>query len=331
MNTAGDRFSKLAARPEGLFVYGTYDAMSAKMAELAGHEALYVGGYAAAGCRMLPDMGLLSSTEMLGHIKFIAQAVSVPLMVDIDDGYGNANNVIRTVSEILALPNIGSFHIEDQLYPKRCGHIRGKDVLPMGEFLGKLKAAIDTRDNLNPDCRVIARTDSFSAAAGKKSQIHGGDIDEAVKRLVAYADTGADYLWCEFPDPDPVSAQEVAERVRKVHPHIFLALNISPSFSRGDWIHSTMTVKDLNNWGYKIRFATYAALLAAMRSVFFSASEFRANEIYGMVNLKSSVSGTPAESVMKAVGVDKYLENERKYNPKAHDKQTSSEGFGSIS
>ena len=176
MINAGQRFGELVARPQGLFAYGVYDAMSAKMAELAGHEAIYVGGYAAAGSRMLPDMGILTATEMLDHVKFIAQAVSVPLMVDIDDGYGNANNVIRTISELLSLPNIGAFHIEDQRYPKRCGHIKGKEVLPRREFLGKLRAAIDTRDKIDPNCKIIARTDAFSAAGGNRDESAGGDI-----------------------------------------------------------------------------------------------------------------------------------------------------------
>ncbi|MBI2674613.1 MAG: isocitrate lyase/PEP mutase family protein [Candidatus Yanofskybacteria bacterium] len=329
MDKAGDLFGKLVARPQGLFAYGVYDAMSAKMAELAGHEAIYIGGYAAAGGRMLPDMGILTMTEMINHIKFIAEAASVPLMVDIDDGYGNVNNVIRTVSELLALLSIGAFHIEDQRYPKRCGHIKGKEVLPLDEFLGKLKAAIDTRDKINPYCKVIARTDAFSAAGGKKSERFGGDVDEAIKRLTAYADAGADYLWCEFPNPDPFSAEVVATSVRKVHPNISLAFNISPSFSREDWNNSSLTERILNEMGYKLRFATYPALLEAMKVVFESALKFRQEATNGLRSLKERVAGTPAESVMKAVNVEWYLANERKYDPSGTKKQSTSEGFGS--
>lgn len=329
MDNPGKLFGELAARPCGLFAYGVYDAMSAKMAGLAGHEALYVGGYAAAGCRMLPDMGLLTQTEMLNHTKFIAQAVSVPLMVDIDDGYGNMNNAIRTVNELLVLPNIGAFHIEDQRYPKRCGHIKGKEVLPLDEFLGKLKAAIDTRDKINPYCKVIARTDAFSAASGTKDEKFGGDVEEAVKRLTAYADAGADYLWCEFPSADPLSAEAVAERVVKIHPGATLAFNISPSFSLESWLQSSLTEEILNKMGYKLRFATYASLLAAMKAVFESASEFGEEAIRGMNRLKTRIAGTSAASVMKAVNVDKYLENERKYDPRGTEKQSTSEGFGS--
>lgn len=324
-----NQFEELVARPQGLFAYGVYDAMSAKIAELAGHEAIYVGGYAAAGCRMLPDMGILTMTEIINHVKFIAEAVSIPLMVDIDDGYGNANNVIRTVNELLALPNIGAFHIEDQRYPKRCGHIKGKDILPLGEFLGKLKAAINTKDKVNPSCNVIARTDAFSAAGREKDEHFGGNIDEAVKRLIAYADAGADYLWCEFPTPSLSSAEAVAQRIRKVHSDISLAFNISPSFSKTSWDGSLLTQRELNNMGYNLRFVTYAALLAAMKGVFTSALEFRQENIFGMHLLKSRVDGTPVESVMKVVGVDRYLENERKYDPGSKEKQTTSEGFGS--
>ncbi len=328
MDKAGDYFGKLVARPQGLFAYGIYDAMSAKMAELAGHEAIYVGGYAAAGCRMLPDMGILTMTEMLSHIKFIAEGVSIPLLVDIDDGYGNANNVIRTVSGILALPNIGAFHIEDQRYPKRCGHIKGKEVLPLDEFLGKLKAAIDTKNQINPHCKVVARTDAFSAAGGKKDDQFGGDIDEAVRRLIAYVDAGADYVWCEFPNPSQSTAGAVAERVINTHPDAVLAFNISPSFSVENWRHSPLSEEILNKMGYKLRFATYPALLSAMKAVFTSASEFKQEATNGLRYLKGDVAGTPAESVMKAVNVEQYLANERKYDPSGVKKQSTSEGFG---
>ena len=329
MQSSGHQFGNLVARTQGLFAYGIYDAMSAKMAELAGHEALYVGGYAAAGSKGLPDMGIMTMTEVVNHIKFIAEAVSVPLMVDIDDGYGNSNNVIRTVKEVLALPNMGAIHIEDQRYPKRCGHIKGKDVLPMDEFLGKLRAAVDARNEVDPWCRIIARTDAFSAAGGKKDERFGGDIDEAVRRLIAYADAGANYLWCEFPNPNPLSAKAVANRVRKAHPDAVLAFNISPSFSKESWDNSILTEKYLNDMGYKLRFATYPALLAAMKAVFDSASEFRNEATNGLRLLKASVAGTPAESVMKAVNVEKHLATERKYDPSGAKKQSTSEGFGS--
>ena len=328
MNSSGRQFGNLVARAQGLFAFGIYDAMSAKMAELAGHEALYVGGYAAAGSRGLPDMGILTMTEMINHIKFVAEAVSIPLMVDIDDGYGNSNNVNRTVSELLLLPNIGALHIEDQRYPKRCGHIKGKDVLPIDEFTGKLRAAIDTRNRVDPWCRIVARTDAFSAAGGKKDERFGGDAEEAIKRLIAYADAGADYLWCEFPDPNPLSAEKVALEVRKSHPDAVLAFNISPSFSQKSWVSSCLTEKYLNEIGYKLRFATYPSLLVAMKAVFESASEFRNEATSGLRLLKSEVAGTPAESVMKAVNVEKYLATERKYDPHGAEKQSASEGFG---
>jgi 2-methylisocitrate lyase-like PEP mutase family enzyme len=267
---------------------------------------------------------------MINHTKFIAEAVSTPLMVDIDDGYGNANNVIRTVNEFLTLPNIGALHIEDQEYPKRCGHIKGKRVIPLPEFLGKLKAAINTRDRINPNCEIIARTDAFSAAGGKKDELLGGDIDEAVRRLSAYYNAGADYLWCEFPSARLDTATAVAEGVRKIIPNAVFAFNISPSFSKDDWQGSSLTDNNLNELGYKLRFATYPALQAAMMEVFQSALDFKLGAVPAMSRLKGYIAKTPAESVMKAVNVDKYLEYERKYNPQGSENQSGSEGFGSV-
>lgn len=325
-----NRLDELARRPQGVFAYGVYDAISATVAEQEGHEVIYVGGYSAAGARGLPDMGLLTMTEMLEHIKFIAKAVHTPLMVDIDDGYGNENNIERTVEEFLALPNIEALHLEDQPYPKRCGHIKGKKVIPLPEFLGKLRAAIDTKNRVKPSCKIIARTDSFSAFGGEKDERLGGDIREAVKRLTAYADTGADYLWCEFPTPSDITAEALAAGVRKVHPNAIFAFNISPSFSKQDWYRSCLTEKYLNDLGYKLRFATYPALQESVKAVSESAREFKRDPIEAMRLLKRRVAGTPAESIMKLVNVDKYLANERKYDPRGFEKQSESDGFGTI-
>src|SRR3989338_8257753 len=158
---SGRQFGQLVDRPSGLFVFCIYDAISAKGAILARHEALYLGGYAASAVRGFPDFGIMTMSEVVQHVKFIARFVDVPLIVDIDDGYGGINNVIRTAEEILMIPGVAAIHLEDQHLPKRCGHIAGKPVLPISEYLGKLKALIDARNQINPYCRIIARTDAF--------------------------------------------------------------------------------------------------------------------------------------------------------------------------
>ena len=327
---SGRQFGQLVDRPSGLFVFGIYDAISAKAAVLAQCETLYLGGYAASAVRGFPDFGIMTMSEVVQHVKFIARFVDVPLIVDIDDGYGGINNVIRTAEEILMIPGVAAIHLEDQHLPKRCGHIAGKAVLPISEYLGKLKAVLDVRDALNPHCKVIARTDAFSASGGKKDPDVGGDSAESIKRLNAYFDAGADYGWCEFPSPALESAEAIAHGVHAKHPHATLGFNISPSFSAEAWRCSPLTDKILNDLGYKLRFATYPSLVAAARAVYKTALAFQSNAVEGMRNLKKSVEGSPTEIVNEMVDLQTYQAREVKYDPQAFERLLTTEGFGAI-
>ncbi len=328
---SGKWLRALLSRDKGVFAYGVYDALSAIVAELAGHECIYVGGYSDAAAVGLPDIGLRTMSEIRDHAKLISEAVTTPLLVDIDDGYGSVNNVRRTVREFLALSQVAALHIEDQPFPKRCGHIAGKEVVPLNEFVGKLKVAIDTKNSIDSSRVIVARTDAFGAAGGKFDERLGGDIDEAVKRGIAYADAGADLLWCEFPTPDPRTAEAFAAGVKRVHPQMNFAFNISPSFSAKDWltIGAHLDENLLNELGYKLRFSTYPGLLEAASRVFDSAVAFKAEATDGIRNLKNRLSGHPAESIKKLIRLENYLALERKYDPRGGEKQDSSQGFGS--
>lgn len=328
---SGQKLRELLSRDKGVFAYGVYDAMSAIGAELAGHECIYVGGYSDAAAVGLPDIGLRTMSEVRDHAKFISEAVSIPLFVDIDDGYGSVNNVRRTVSEFLALSQIAALHIEDQSFPKRCGHIAGKRLISLNEFVGKLKVAINTKNSIDSSKVIVARTDAFGAAGGKFDELLGGDIEEAVKRGIAYADAGADLLWCEFPTPDPRTAEAFAEGVRKAHPQMIFAFNISPSFSAKDWLTIGAELDEhlLNQLGYKLRFSTYPALLEAVSRVHDSAKEFKKEATDAIRDLKKRLSGHPAESIKKLIRLESYLALEREYDPRGGEKQDNSQGFGS--
>src|SRR3989344_625594 len=173
---------------KGAFAYGISSAIDALVAYEAGHRIMYVGGYAASGLRGLPDMGIMTATEMLQHIQYICEAAPNGIfMVDIDDGYGGVHNAQRIVRDLLTKTSIAAFHLEDQRNPKRCGHIAGKEIIPEDEFVAKLRAVIDVCDEINPSCTIIARTDAFSAAGGAKDPEIGGDIAEAIRRGLAYS------------------------------------------------------------------------------------------------------------------------------------------------
>lgn len=166
---------------------GAYDALTAKIVQECRFEAVVMGGYSIAASRMgCPDMGYLTMTEMADAVKAIASAVNIPLIADGDTGYGNALNVMRTVREYEGA-GAAAIILEDQVWPKRCGHMAGKSVIPSNEHTQKIKAALAAKQN--PDLVIIARTDSLA--------ING--IDDAIQRGKQYLDAGADALFIEAP------------------------------------------------------------------------------------------------------------------------------------
>jgi len=175
------------AEPRILLAPGVSDALTAAIAADAGFEALYVSGAAIAYTRLgRPDIGLLSMTEVADHVARIADRVATPLIVDADTGYGNALNVQRTVR---AFERAGAamIQLEDQAFPKRCGHLDGKGVIPMAEMVGKIRAAADARRSA--ETLILARTDAVA--------IEG--LEAALQRARAYAEAGADALFVEAP------------------------------------------------------------------------------------------------------------------------------------
>jgi len=188
---------------EGILVApGVYDALTAKLVQQAGFDAVYLSGagvsYTALG---MPDLGLLSFTEMVERARNMAEAVDVPVLADGDNGYGNALNVMRTVREY-ERAGIAGIQLEDQSLPKRCGHLAGKHVIPMQEMVGKLAAALDAR--VDPDFLIIARTDTNTVLG----------LEEAVARAQAYAEAGADVVFVESPRSEE-ELQTVAQEVNR--------------------------------------------------------------------------------------------------------------------
>lgn len=311
----------------GAFAYGISSAFDALVAREAGHKIMYVGGYAASALRGLPDMGIMTATEMLQHIQYICEAVPDGIfIVDIDDGYGDVHNARRIVRDLLTKTSIAAFHIEDQKNPKRCGHIAGKKVLPEEEFLSKLQAVVDIRRELDVSCLIIARTDAFSASGGKKEPEIGGDIEEAIKRGLAYSKAGADLVWCEFPTPDRKSAKAFVDGMKKYMPIFGLAFNVSPSFQWHKY-EDPVSAQELREMGYKLLFSTYPSLTASAHAVYETAKSFLGDPIEALKELQKKVEGTPAESIKKIVGVPKYQEIEMKYDSKAKERIESTDGF----
>ena len=159
---------------------GVYDTLSAKMAERVGFQLAFVSGYAVSATLIgEPDFGLLTQSEVIDRARHICRSVSMPVIVDADTGYGNPLNVIRTVQELIDAGAAGCF-LEDQQWPKRCGHMRGKKVIPKDEYLNKIHAAVDARQDA--DFFIVARTDAIASLG----------VDAAIERAEAARALGAD-------------------------------------------------------------------------------------------------------------------------------------------
>lgn len=178
---------RLIADEEMHFVPGVYDGLSAHLVEQSGFKAAYMTGAGTAASLIgKPDLGLTTLTEMAGHAARLASAIDIPLIADADTGYGNALHVYRTVKEY-ERAGVAALHLEDQVFPKRCGHLEGKQVVPKGEFVAKIRAAVDAR--ADPELVIIARTDARAPLG----------FDEAIERANRYAEAGADVIFVEAP------------------------------------------------------------------------------------------------------------------------------------
>lgn len=192
--TKGQLLRDAMSRERPLLAIGAFDAFTARMAAPAGFHAVYLGSFAAAASMCgLPDFGLLSATEMADHMYRLASATPLPCIADADTGYGNALNVQRTV-RLYEAAGVAAMHIEDQITPKKCGHIAGKQVIPAAEMVQKIRAAVAARQD--PAFTIIARTDARSVTG----------LDDVIGRCRAYADAGADALFVDAPE----TVEEVA-------------------------------------------------------------------------------------------------------------------------
>jgi 2-methylisocitrate lyase-like PEP mutase family enzyme len=195
-----DRLRTLLAKPGLIAMPCCFDALSAKLIEEAGFPLTFMSGFAVSAARAaLPDTGLLSYGEMVAQGRDICAAVSIPVIGDADTGYGNAVNVKRTVRGYAAA-GFACAMIEDQVSPKRCGHTRGKQVVPRTEALTRVRAAADARDE-GADILIMARTDARATLG----------LDEALARAYAFVEAGADILFVEAPESEAEMARICAE------------------------------------------------------------------------------------------------------------------------
>ena len=239
------RLRALLARPEPLVAAGAFDALSARLVEATGFDAVYMTGFGTAASLLgRPDIGLLTLTEMVGNAARMVAAVGVPVIADADTGYGNPLNVIRTVQDY-ERAGVAGLHLEDQAAPKRCGHLAGKVLVPVEEHVARIRAAVAARTN--PELVLIARTDARATEG----------LAPAIERARRYADAGADVLFVEAPH-----SEEEVEQVASELAGLPLLFN---------WVEGGKTpaipLERLAALGYSLVIFPVSALLSAARAM----------------------------------------------------------------
>jgi 2-methylisocitrate lyase-like PEP mutase family enzyme len=292
MKRATTRLRELLARGPTLYAPGCYNAMSARVLEAAGFEAIYMTGYGTSlSLTGLPDVGLTTMSEMVANARYIAQAVRIPLLADADTGFGNAVNVIRTVREYIAA-GVAGIHVEDQVSPKRCGHVAGRLVIPIEEAVGKIRAAVDARNDVDPDFVLVARTDARGAS--------GGSLDEAIRRANAFIEAGADLAFVE----GPTTADEVKRIVREVKGPVFYNMTgVSPRF----------TLEEMRAMKIAMCISPNAMLRSALAAMHDLAAAMKAEGPVAETRFMQGFKDHPLGDLHTFAGFDQIREWEREY------------------
>lgn len=278
---------RLLQADETLIVPGAYDALSAQIIAQAGFKAMLMGGYSIAASRLAqPDVGYLSMTEMVDALKVIIDAVEIPVIADGDTGYGNPLSVRRTVQEY-EKAGAAAVIFEDQVVPKRCGHMQGKEIIPAAEHVQKIKAACHAKQS--NDLLIVARTDARGVLG----------LCEAIERGKLYLDAGADALFIEAPQ----SIGEL-ESIGRAFPDTILIANMVEGGKT-----PCLTAAELQQIGFKIVFWPCSALYAvadALQKVFRTLQESGSTSSYQAQMLSFS-------DFNALVGLEKYLELDKRY------------------
>lgn len=319
------RMKQLLQTEPYLFGPGVYDPMTAQLVMHYGFKAVYFSGYSfAIGHVGTTDMDLYSSTEIADAAARTVSALRryqltqaygepekgvapryldiPPVIIDMDGGYGNAFNVART-TENYVRAGVAAAHIEDQVLPKRCGHIGGKALIPVEEMMGKLQMMRAVADDMgNKDFIIIARTDGVSAVdapemTGPNSKKH---VDLAVYRACKYLETGIpDLIWCEFPTSDRGPLEEFNARVKKEYPDAKFAFNWSSSFK---WYldPNPVTFKQLGDMDVKFIFITLGAQHATGHGLSVLLQDMKRLEQHGYIELQKKEWAPGTEFITKS-------------------------------
>ena len=282
----------MIAERKALVCPGAHDVISAKLIERAGFKACQVSGFGLSASYLgLPDMAFLSFSEALDFSKNIIDAVEIPVMVDADTGFGNAINAMRVTEEFIKIGAAG-MNIEDQVFPKRCGHLEGKQIIPMEEMVLKIKACIEVKKKLDPDFVINARTDAIAVSG----------VDEAIRRGNAYADAGADLIFIEAPR----TKEDIKRLTREIQAPI--SINLFDAVSGGKT--PLISIDELREMGVARISIPVGPLFAAIRGMINYLDVIKDGIAEGRDDLV-----VPFAEFKELIGFNKYRDLEKKYLP----------------
>jgi methylisocitrate lyase len=280
------RLRKLIVDQGIIVLPGIYDCLSAKIAETTGFQAVFTSGFGISASRLgMPDYGLITASEMIESVQKITGSVDIPVVADIDTGYGNPLNVIRTVEQIIKA-GVSGIILEDQQWPKKCGHMEGKKVISSTEHAQKIKAAREAAGE--NDLLIIARTDCRAELG----------LDEAIRRGHEYERAGADVIFIEAPQ----SAQELQEIVDS-----FAGIPLFANMVEGGKT-PILTADELQDLGFKIVVYPVSGLFAAANAIISCFNFLKENRT--TIGFKNDLSFRDFE---KLIDLQKYSKLEKKY------------------
>jgi len=290
------RLRQLLKQGKTLVKPGAFNALSAMIIEKAGFPCVGVTGYSVSAALLgKPDVGMLTLNEIVMMTRYVARAVSIPVLADADTGFGNAINVMRTVEDFIGAGCAG-IHIEDQVAPKRCGHVAGKQIVAMEEMVGKIRAADRTRRELDPDFLLIARCDARGVA--------GGSMEELIRRCNAYIDAGADMIF-----PEALTTEAEIERcVREIRgPLTYNRTGVSPRLS----------LSRLNELGIAMVANASGALRSSTVAMTDYFAEFAKDDVEAVKRFEERTKDHPAGNMHAFIGFSEIKKLEEEFLPSA--------------
>lgn len=289
------RFREMLESGQPYVQPGVFNAQAAMIAQAAGFQTVGLSGYSLSATMLgKPDVGLTTMTEVVQMTGYVCDAVDIPVLADADTGYGNAINAMRTVEQLIKA-GVGGMFMEDQVAPKRCGHVSGKRVIPMDEAVGKYRAAVRVRDRLDPDVVLVARCDARGVA--------GGSVEETIRRGKAYMDAGMDVF---FPE-GLVSKAELERVAREVGaPLLYNRTGVSPQLGVDEM--AQMRIFIVANAG--------GAMRAAARAMWDYLHGFAREDVAWDERIAKEMAGHPTADLHQFVGFPAIRQLEDEFLPR---------------